>query len=185
MNGTIKIFDCHKGNETHSYKIHKDTVTKIMFHPNPMKLILVSTGDDFAIRIYDLVVSSCLHSFLLHESNVSALLFTDNGTNLITAGADKCIVIWDFFNMAFYAQIEYDDEIFAMNFVKIIEKSKKKTEERGYLKVAGVSGLLRPSTSPPTTFDYFDKFAHENEEIANFTLHPSDKLIPTFTKNLM
>ena len=96
-----------------------------------MKLILVSTGDDFAIRIYDLVVSSCLHSFLLHESNVSALLFTDNGTNLITAGADKRTVIWDFVNMAFQAQIEYDDEIFAMNFVKIIEKSKKKTEERG------------------------------------------------------
>ena len=143
MNGTIKVFDCHKGNETHSYKIHKGAVTKIMFHPNPMKLILVSTGDDFAIRIYDLVVSSCLHSFLLHESNVSALLFTDNGTNLITAGADKRIVIWDFVNMAFQAQIEYDDEIFAMNFVKIIEKSKKKTEERGYLIVAGMSGLLK------------------------------------------
>ena len=36
-----------------------------------------------------------------------------------------------------------------------------------------------------STKQIVDKFAHENEEIANFALHPSDKLIATFTKNFM
>lgn len=54
VNGTIKIFDCKKGSETHSYRVHRGSVTKILFHPHKARYQLASTGDDFTVKIYDL-----------------------------------------------------------------------------------------------------------------------------------
>ena len=35
VNGTVKVFDVSKGIETHNYRLHRGSVIKMCFHPNP------------------------------------------------------------------------------------------------------------------------------------------------------
>ena len=58
VDGIIKVLDCAKGSETHSYKIHNGQIFKLLFHPNPDNYILVSAGEDYSIRVYDMIVST-------------------------------------------------------------------------------------------------------------------------------
>jgi WD40 repeat protein len=57
VNGNIKVLDCVKGVETHSYKIHNGQIFKLLFHPIKENYLIISAGEDYAIRIYDMVVS--------------------------------------------------------------------------------------------------------------------------------
>ena len=35
VDGFIKVYDVKKGNLTHNYKVHRGSVTKVLFHPTP------------------------------------------------------------------------------------------------------------------------------------------------------
>lgn len=80
-------------------QVHRGSVTKLLFHPTPLKLHLISVGEDYAIRIYDLVVSAVLKSIVAHTEMVTSIAFSEDGSNLISAASDKKIIIWDYASM--------------------------------------------------------------------------------------
>jgi len=38
VSGEIRVFDCKAKIQSHSYKVHRGSVTKVLFHPNMHKL---------------------------------------------------------------------------------------------------------------------------------------------------
>lgn len=93
------MYDVKKGNLTHNYKVHRGSVTRVLFHPSLTKFHLISVGEDYAIRIYDLVISTVLKSIVAHTQMVTTIMFTEDGTNLLSASSDSRIIVWDYANM--------------------------------------------------------------------------------------
>jgi len=73
VDGSIRIINIKTTKITHNYKIHRACVTRLAFHPNYQKMVLISAGDDYFIRVYDMITSNCLVSFSTHESQITVL----------------------------------------------------------------------------------------------------------------
>ncbi|KAL4471660.1 hypothetical protein ABPG74_008553 [Tetrahymena malaccensis] len=143
VDGFIKVYDVKRGTLTHNYKVHRGSVTKLLFHPTPSKLHLISVGEDYAIRIYDLVISTVLKSIVAHTQMVTQIIFSEDGTNLLSASSDQKIIVWDYTNMTKQAEVLFDEQVEAMGYLKIKTKQNKKNIVQSYLVATGSSGILK------------------------------------------
>lgn len=115
----------------------------MLFHPVATKLHLISVGEDYAIRIYDLVISTVLKSIVAHTQMVTSVMFTEDGSNLLTAGSDSRIIVWDYTNFTKQAELLFDEQVEAMSYFKIKTKVKKTTAVHSYIVATGTSGILK------------------------------------------
>lgn len=92
---SILVWDVDGGYCTHSFRGHQGVVTTVIFHPDPHCLLLFSGSDDATVRIWDLVAKKCISVLEKHFSTVTSLAISENGWNLLSAGRDKVVNIWD------------------------------------------------------------------------------------------
>ncbi|GAM22584.1 hypothetical protein SAMD00019534_057590 [Acytostelium subglobosum LB1] len=92
--GSVRIWDVDQGYCTHNLRDEASTgvVSIVKFHPNTLRVVAVS--DDCIIRVWNLTNKSCM---LLenHMSVVSGIAFSNSSKELISAGRDKVLNLWD------------------------------------------------------------------------------------------
>jgi len=89
---TIKVWDIEKGYCTHNFQ-EQDVVSTVRFHPK--KLEIISVCSDLNIRIWDLMTKECSLVLSNHLSLISGITFSNSGNELISAGRDKVLNVWD------------------------------------------------------------------------------------------
>jgi U3 small nucleolar RNA-associated protein 13 len=80
---------CHQGHCTHSFRGHKGIVLRVLFHPEPRRLLLFTASDDAEVKMWDLKSRSLLASLDGHFSAVTGLGVSPCGGMLLSAGRDK------------------------------------------------------------------------------------------------
>ena len=96
----IKVYDAINGFQTHNFLGHRGIVLKLLFYPDPHSLKLISTAEDFQIKIWDLVIKkevACLKpkgksDNMAHMT--TSMIITKDRKILMTAGLDGCIHFW-------------------------------------------------------------------------------------------
>eukprot|EP01018_Ginkgo_biloba_P035898 Gb_13772 [translate_table: standard] len=101
----IFVWDIDGGYCTHSFRGHKGVVSTVIFHPDPHRLLLFSGSDDSTVRVWDLVTKKCIAVLEKHFSTVTSLAVSANGWNLLSAGRDKVVNIWDLRDNSFKTTI--------------------------------------------------------------------------------
>ncbi|EFJ35160.1 hypothetical protein SELMODRAFT_80645 [Selaginella moellendorffii] len=91
---SIRVWDVDGGFCTHAFRGHKGIVTKVIFHPDPHRLLLFSGGDDATVRVWDLVTKKSAALLEKHFSTVTSLAVSANGWSLISGARDKVLNIW-------------------------------------------------------------------------------------------
>lgn len=77
-----------------SIPIHEAAV-RIISHSSLDSNIVLTAGDDRAIRIWDLRTGECIGLFVGHKSVVSWCAFTPNDQSIVSTSFDMTIKIWD------------------------------------------------------------------------------------------
>ncbi|OQV16522.1 Transducin beta-like protein 3 [Hypsibius exemplaris] len=91
---TIKIWHSVLKCHTHSFRGSSGVVSVLKFHPDAKRGLLVSTSDDYLIRIWNLNPAKLAAALEGHFSAVSDIQFADDGLHLISAGRDKVLILW-------------------------------------------------------------------------------------------
>ena len=97
----IKIYDALKGFQTHSFNGHRGLILGLKFLPSTDSLKLLSTAEDFTIKVWDLVLKKDVAVMKPKSKEdgqghrTTSMLFTADGKTLITAGLDGCIHFWN------------------------------------------------------------------------------------------
>lgn len=97
----IKIYDVVNGFQTHNFMGHRGIILGLQFHPAKDSLKLLSTAEDFVIKVWDLVLKREVAVLkpkgkddnMAHRT--TAMVFTKDKKTLITSGRDGCIHFWN------------------------------------------------------------------------------------------
>jgi U3 small nucleolar RNA-associated protein 13 len=131
----IKIFDVVGGFQTHNFMGHRGLIVKMVFYPGESSLKLISTGEDFIIKVWDLVLKKevAVMKPKGKEDNMAhmttSLCFTKDRKTLISSGRDGQIHFWnaiDNFKLISSLQLssigcDKEEEILSMQYLAINE----------------------------------------------------------------
>lgn len=93
---TVKIWDAAGGFATHSFRGHRGLVTCVRFMPDKKNWwTLFTGGEDGQIRVWDLKKKACISVLDSHVSVVRGLDVTANRQQLVSAGRDRVVNIWN------------------------------------------------------------------------------------------
>jgi len=130
----VCVYDYKKGFLTHILKGHKGLITKVCFHPNPEKLLVIAASVDNSIRVWDLVLNSCI-AVLGYSAACSALAFSEDGAFMYSSHRDRHILVWNLDSKVKVTNLDIDEEIEAMYY-----STKNKNQ---YLTLFGDKGQAR------------------------------------------
>jgi len=96
----IKVFDVDKGFQTHNFLGHRGIIQKLLFHPQKDSLKLISTAEDFVVRVWDLVLKEETAVMKPRGADgmahaTTSMVFTQDRRALVTGGRDGCIHFFD------------------------------------------------------------------------------------------
>jgi U3 small nucleolar RNA-associated protein 13 len=97
----IKIYDVLGGFQTHNFTGHRGVILKLVFHPDPTSLKLLSCAEDFIIKVWDLVLKKDVAVMKPKgkEDNMAhmttSMVFTNDKKTLITSGRDGMLHFWN------------------------------------------------------------------------------------------
>lgn len=97
----IKIYDVINGFQTHNFNGHRGIVLGLVFYPDNDSLKLLSTAEDFIIKVWDLVLKKEVAVLkpkgkddnMAHRT--TTMIFTKDKKTLITSGRDGCVHFWN------------------------------------------------------------------------------------------
>lgn len=131
----IKIFDVNGGFQTHNFMGHRGLIIRLAFYPGEQSLKLISTAEDFIIKVWDLVLKKEVavlkpkgkHDHMAHMT--TALCFTKDGKTMITSGRDGQIHFWNCLdNFVLISSLQLssigcakDEEVLAMQYILVGE----------------------------------------------------------------
>ena len=52
--GLVRVWDVEHGYITHNFREHQGVISALKFHPDPLRLLLISCADDCSVRVWDL-----------------------------------------------------------------------------------------------------------------------------------
>lgn len=129
----IKVFDVNGGFQTHNFMGHRGLIIKLAFYPGEQSLKLISTAEDFIIKVWDLVLKKEVAVMkpkgktdnMAHMT--TSLCFTKDGKTLITSGRDGQIHFWNCLdNFSFVSSLnlmsigcQKHEEVLAMNYILV------------------------------------------------------------------
>jgi WD40 repeat protein len=93
--GQVKVFDSVKGFQTHNFLGHRGVITQLAFYPKPDALKLISSSEDFTVRVWDLVLNSetaCLRDV---TGRVAVFLFSPDLKTLMVGAKDARITFYN------------------------------------------------------------------------------------------
>ncbi|XP_058083541.1 uncharacterized protein LOC131231393 isoform X2 [Magnolia sinica] len=91
--GSIRIWDCHKGTCETTLNGHKGATTALRY--NKLGSFLASGSKDNDIILWDVVGESGLFRLRGHRDQVTDLVFLDSGKKLVSCSKDKFLRVWD------------------------------------------------------------------------------------------
>ena len=98
----IKVFDVRNGFQTHNFINQRGVITKLTFIPGSSDTLrLLSTAEDFVVRVWDLVLKKEIGSMRpkgIDEKKAAAttsFAFTNDRKVIITGGRDGCLHFWN------------------------------------------------------------------------------------------
>lgn len=97
----IKVFDVVNGFQTHNFVGHRGIILKLVFFPDGEQHKLVSTAEDFVIKVWDLVLKKeiAVMKPKSKEDNMAhattSIIFTNDRKTIMSAGRDGYIHFWD------------------------------------------------------------------------------------------
>eukprot|EP00331_Platyophrya_macrostoma_P020269 CAMPEP_0176467650 /NCGR_PEP_ID=MMETSP0127-20121128/38579_1 /TAXON_ID=938130 /ORGANISM="Platyophrya macrostoma, Strain WH" /LENGTH=477 /DNA_ID=CAMNT_0017860979 /DNA_START=597 /DNA_END=2027 /DNA_ORIENTATION=+ len=138
--GIVQVYDLRKGHITHNFTNNRGPIQSLQFHPNPQKLLLISSSEDLTIKLYDLVASSCLTTFQGFDATISGFALTNKGMSLISSSYDRFIRLFDLKSMKKIAQLPTDEEMHA---IETLTFKKRDGNVISLLVVGGDSGVLK------------------------------------------
>lgn len=86
----LRAYDAASGKELQSIADPASPINSLLFLADNRSL--VSAGDDKTVSVNDVAV---LNSFAVHMGGATGIAFHPNGTQVLTAGQDKFIRLWD------------------------------------------------------------------------------------------
>jgi WD40 repeat protein len=89
---TIKMWDLPMGYCLNTFRT-EDTLTCVGISPDSR--LVAATGLDKCAHIWDVVTGQLIASLKGHTNSVSRFSFMERGTQIVTAGLDNAIMIWD------------------------------------------------------------------------------------------
>jgi U3 small nucleolar RNA-associated protein 13 len=92
---TARVWDMRGGFATHNFRGHGGIVSLVKFHPDPKKLLLITSCDDCATRIWSMYDKSCVATLGNHMSAVTSVAFSIDGNTMVTGSRDKVINFWE------------------------------------------------------------------------------------------
>ncbi|XP_055328561.1 transducin beta-like protein 3 [Paramacrobiotus metropolitanus] len=93
---TVKIWHSASKCHTHSFRGSQGVVSVLKFHPDHSKQRLFSAADaDYIIRVWNLNPSKQLAELKGHFSAVTDIQIAAGMDQLISAGRDKVLIVWD------------------------------------------------------------------------------------------
>ena len=144
----IKIFDVQKGFQTHNFLGHRGLILRLRFYPDPDSLKLISTGEDFQIRVWDLILKKEVATMKPKgkEDNMAhmttSFVFTNDKKTLISGGRDGCLHFWnahDSYKLISSVQIE---SLGALKYEEIISMVYLASKEDPCIIFGGQSGQI-------------------------------------------
>ena len=72
----IKVYDFIRGFQTHNFTGHRGIINKLKFFPEVDSLRLISTAEDYNIKVWDLVMRTETCSIKVHNSLVTGIEFS-------------------------------------------------------------------------------------------------------------
>jgi len=131
---SVCIYDYKKGFATHILKGHKGIISKVLFHPIAEKLQVISASVDNTIRIWDLMLNSCV-AVLGYSSPCAAFAISRDGNSLYSTHRDRHLIKWSLLSKAKRENIELDEEVEAIQYIRKQKKS--------YIITFGDKGIAR------------------------------------------
>ncbi|KAK2999957.1 hypothetical protein RJ639_024082 [Escallonia herrerae] len=136
--GKVLVWDVDGGFCTHYFKGHKGVVTSIMFHPDPDRLILYSGSNDATVHVWDLTKKKCIATLEKHLSTVTSIAVSEDGWTLLTAGRDKALLNYCYFNV--YSNFDH----WTLARANCKQRGKKRNGSTGiYFVTVGERGVVR------------------------------------------
>ena len=75
-------------------KGHTDQVNTATFNTDGNRI--VSSSNDFTVRIWDVITGYCLQTLKGHTGDVNSASFSPDGRHIVSASIDGTIIIWSF-----------------------------------------------------------------------------------------
>lgn len=91
----VKVFDTVKGFQTHNFMGHRGVIVQLAFLPQADALKLISSGEDFTVRVWDLVLNSeiaCLRGTI---GRVTSFAFSQDQKTLVVGAKDSKIAFYN------------------------------------------------------------------------------------------
>ncbi|ELA48449.1 hypothetical protein VCUG_00058 [Vavraia culicis subsp. floridensis] len=121
-----------------SVKAHEDTVTDIKINES----VVLSSSQDKTAKIHDLQTLEHVDTLIGHRDYVYESNFVDNHDEIISAGADNCVIVWEFkdgwkskvrlgnlMSTPFYSALVINEKL-GMLEEEDMERSDRKTEQK-------------------------------------------------------
>ena len=86
--GAVMVFDVAKGFCTHVFR-GSSVVHRVLFHPDPGRLLLFSTAADHVVRLWDLRSRACVAELAAHAGVPASLAVSPDGRTLLSGGRDQ------------------------------------------------------------------------------------------------
>lgn len=66
---------------------------------SPTGRYIAAGTDDSGLYIFDLMTCECVQDTLLHTQGVVSVRWSPDQKQILTAGRDGCVIVWNFFEM--------------------------------------------------------------------------------------
>jgi DNA-binding beta-propeller fold protein YncE len=91
--GTVKVWDAHKGQQVLSLKGHMGDVTSVAFSPDGQRL--ASASFDGTVKVWDAHKGQQVLSLKGHTAAVTSVAFSPDGQRIASASSDQTVKVWD------------------------------------------------------------------------------------------
>eukprot|EP00741_Cyanophora_paradoxa_P003445 tig00000704_g3346.t2 len=94
--GTVRVWDSEGWYCTHQFKGHRAVITRILFHPDPHRYMVITGAEDGSLRCWDMVSKKSTSSELAgHDSAITGIAVSPCGWLLVSGSRDKTMNVWD------------------------------------------------------------------------------------------
>lgn len=91
--GVVKIWDVLRGHEILSFKVSSGLIERVVFSPDGRRL--ATSGWDGVVRILDVGTGHEVLALRGHSDRVWGVNFSARGDALVSASADRKILLWN------------------------------------------------------------------------------------------
>ena len=85
----------NRGFQTHNLTGHRGIINKLVFYPEGDTYHLISTAEDYKIKVWDLILKTEIANIAAHSSLITGIEFTEDRNFMISSSRDGSLAIFN------------------------------------------------------------------------------------------